>query len=352
MPRTRTSRRQFLTAALGVGGSIGLGAAARGTHGSESPDPAGNIAASATSDGLKAVTRASRALGCEVSLTVLHAQRDVAGRAAAAALAQLQLVEDLMSLYRPQSQLARLNRTRVFHDPHPWLTGVLRAAQTLSKKTDGAFDVTVQPLWNLYSAANRSGRVPEEAAVRAALGMVDWRRVEISRRRIRLHGEGTAITLNGIAQGFAADRVMAVLRRYGIRHALVNTGEIGTLGGKSDGQAWTAGIQHPRREDAYVELAKLDGRCLATSGDYATGFSGDHAYNHLFDPHTGRSPEAFASVSVVAATAIQADALSTAVFVLGLERGLQLVRSTPAADAMLVLKDGRTLSTEGFPAAV
>ena len=159
------------------------------------------------------------------------------------------------------------------------------------------------------------------------------------------------MTLNGIAQGFAADRAMAALRRHGIGHALVDAGEIGTLGGRDASEPWKVGIQHPRRQDAYIEIAKLDGRCLSTSGDYATSFDEDHRDHHIFDPHTGRSPAAFSSVTIAAPTATQADALSTAVFVLGPERGLDLVRSSPSVDALLVLKDGRTLATDGFPAA-
>ena len=146
------------------------------------------------------------------------------------------------------------------------------------------------------------------------------------------------------------DVVLPVRVRHGIRHALVNTGELASEGQKAGGEPWTVGIQHPRREDAYVWLAKLRGRCLATSGDYATHFSDDYRYNHLFDPSTGRSPEFFASVSIAAPTATLADALSTAVFVLGAEQGLKLVRAMPGVDALFVFKSGRVFATEGFPA--
>ena len=109
------------------------------------------------------------------------------------------------------------------------------------------------------------------------------------------------------------------------------------------------GIQHPRRADAYLALAKLRGRCLATSGDYATCFRGDYRYNHLFDPASGTSPQCFSSVSIAAPTATLADALSTAVFVLGAEEGLRLIHSMPNVDAMFVFKDGRVLTSQGFP---
>jgi thiamine biosynthesis lipoprotein len=121
------------------------------------------------------------------------------------------------------------------------------------------------------------------------------------------------------------------------------------MGNKPSREAWTVGIQHPRMEDAYVALARLDGRCLATSGDYATSFTADRRDNHIFDPRTGRSPANFASVSVLAESGLLADGLSTAVFVLGLEHGLELIEATPGADALFVLNDGRTRTTRGFP---
>ena len=155
--------------------------------------------------------------------------------------------------------------------------------------------------------------------------------------------------MNGIAQGYAADRAAAALNRHGIRHALINTGEVNALGRKSNDTAWTVGIQHPRREDAYISLARLAGRCLATSGDYATTFSSDFQHHHLFDPRSGRSPTHVSSVSIAAPSALQADALSTAVFVLGPERGLELVQAFRGADALLVKKDGSALATNGFP---
>lgn len=160
-----------------------------------------------------------------------------------------------------------------------------------------------------------------------------------------------SITLNGIAQGYAADAAMRVMRAHGVRHALIDAGELGALG-RSRGRApWSAGIQHPRVADAFAALARLEDRCLATSGDYETAFSADYSRHHIVDPRSGRSPGELASVSVAAPTAMLADALSTAVFVLGTERGLALLREHPGSDALLITKSGRHLATAGFPFA-
>jgi len=293
--------------------------------------------------------RTSYALGSSITMSVWHRDEEAAEAALDAAFAELELVESVMSIYRTESQLSRLNQESMLTQPHPHLVTVLEYATAMAKETNGSFDVTVQPLWDLYHNAKKHNCLPNEAEVIQSRALVDWRRLQITPSRIQLTGEGTAITLNGIAQGFAADAAMAVLRRAGVAHALIDAGEMNALGVKPDGSAFTVGIQHPRHDDAFVSMAKLQDRCLATSGDYQTRFSDDFAHHHLFDPHTGHSPTELASVSIVAPTAMAADALSTAVFVLGAERGMDLVRRTPGTDALLVSKSGKITSTDGFP---
>jgi FAD:protein FMN transferase len=266
-----------------------------------------------------------------------------------AAFAELELVEQVMSLYRPDSQVCRLNRDRALERPHPYLLEVLAMAEQTSRGSGGAFDITVQPLWTLFAACQTQGRLPTDEEVASARASVDWQAVEVTSGHVRLRAPATSITLNGIAQGFAADRAIAVLRDHGVGQALVNSGEVGSLGRKSHGQDWTVGIQHPREPDAFVSLAKLRGRSLATSGDYETAFSQDFSKHHIFDPRTGDSPSELASVSIVAPTATQADALSTAAMVLGSEKSLTWIERLPNVDALFVLKDGSSLHTRGFP---
>ena len=341
----RFTRRRFLTGMLGTGAALAAFAAHRSLrHSATTGDGDAHLP-----KGLELAVRSGNAFGTRVSISVVHPDSTTAQRALNAAFAQLELVDQLMSLYRPDSEIRRLNDQRELVRPHPYVCRVLKAAEDMSRQTDGAFDITVQPLWNAYASASQEGQEPDAATLTNALRLISWRDVEVSPSRVRLRRTGSAITLNGIAQGFAADRVLETLRGGGIEHALVDSGEIGALGGKTNQEDWTVGVQHPRQQDAFVCLARLRGRCLSTSGDYETSFRADHREHHIFDPHSGHSPGEFASVTVAAPTATAADALSTAVFVLGLDRGLKLVRATPAADAFFVFKDGRTLSTEGFP---
>jgi thiamine biosynthesis lipoprotein len=283
--------------------------------------------------------REGRAFGAKASITVLHEDPAVARRAVDAAFAVLEAVEAALSLYRPESPIRRLNRSGILADPPRELREVLGAALEWHRRSGGAFDPTVQPLWEAHAGDALPGTI-EEARRR-----VDASRIEIRASGIRL-GPGQAITLNGIAQGYAADRVREVLRAHGIRHALADTGEFAGMGERPGGGPWRVGIQHPRRADAYVALAALEDRFLATSGDYATRVGSGH---HVFDPATGRSAEALESATILAPTGLEADALSTAVFVLGPERGMDLIRSREGVDAFLVLDDGSTLRTPAFP---
>ncbi len=330
-------RRRFL---LAVGGSIGA-AGALAICSYERPLPGT----------LHTITRSRPALGTEVRITALHASPTVAERAIEAAFDELSLVESLMSIYRPDSQISELNTTGSLSSPHPYVLDVLRHAQQVSALSRGAFDVTVQPLWEVFAAAGKANQAPSDSDVAAARAKVNWRHLQVNENQVQLAQPEMQITLNGIAQGFAADRLVATLRAGGIEHALIDAGEMQPLGHSPRGNPWRVGIQHPRRPDAYIALAELNGRALATSGDYATPFSRDRRHHHIFDPSTGYSPAELASVSIVAPTAMAADAFSTACFVLGPQRSLEMIAKLTAVDAYLVLKDGETLATPGFPLA-
>lgn len=344
------SRRKFISILAGAGGAavvggVGIFHLLSGNR----PRTVNNTSTGTNVRGLQAAYRTTAAFGAEVTLTVLAERFEQADRAAGEATAELQRIERVMSIFRPDSQLSRLNRDAVLSDPDPLLVETLLNASELSQRSAGAFDVTVQPIWSAYALADRESRLPGESELASARALVGWQGVEVSRSRIRLARAGMALTLNGLAQGLAADRVVSVLRENGIEHALINTGEVASLGRGQAGRPWVSGIQHPRVPEAYMATMKLDGRCVATSGDYETRFGQGFENHHIFDPATGRSPGELASLTVLAPRAVDADGLSTAAFVLGGSRGLELLAGYKNVDALMVFKDGRTLATSGFP---
>ena len=292
--------------------------------------------------------RSARALGTEVNLTVFHPDEAVARQALDAALERIEHVEQLMSLYRPDSQLSLLNRQGVLRRPHPDLVTVLTRAAALSRLTQGAFDVTVQPLWRLYADRTGNGALPTEAETEKVRQRIGWRHVRIEPDIITFDRAGMQITLNGVAQGLAADLAQQALKEQGIEHALIDAGELNAMGSPLQRDAWHIAVQHPR-ETGSIANTGLQDRCLSTSGDYATRFTDDHRHHHLLDPRTGLSPAQWASVSVAAPSALEADALSTALFLLGPEEAKEMVESLDRVDALFVSKSGEVTTTEGFP---
>ncbi len=334
------SRRKLLTSSLGGAGALAL-LAMRGRLGANASSPPALPAGDP-------LVRTTRALGTAVSITVVHPDHVLADRAIDAAFAEVRQIEQVLSIYLPDSQVSRLNREGEVQ-AHPHLLNMLSASLDLSRRSDGAFDITVQPLWELYAGAAKNRQIPADAEIESVRKFVDWTAIDVQGSTVRFLKPGTKITFNGIAQGYATNCARNILKSHGIEHALVDVGELTTIGNKPPGEKWKVGIQHPRVADAFVAVAMLQDRGLATSGDYETTFSEDKAYNHIFEPATGRSPTEFSSVSIAAPTAAEADGLSTAVFVLGFEKGMKLLQSREGFDALFVFKDGRTATTNGFP---
>lgn len=294
---------------------------------------------------------AAIAFGTTVSVTVLHQDAGIARAAIDAALAQAIHVDRLMSIYDGASQVFALNRDGTLARPHADLLAVLRQAEQLSRLTRGAFDITVQPLWQAFRRAVDAGGLPNEAERRTHRGQVGWKRVLVDEAAIRLVGRHTAITLNGLAQGYAADLALAALRPFGIEHALLDTGEFAARGHNPAQQPWTLGVADPRDQQAMAAIVRTDGRCLATSGDYAAAFTPDFAHHHIFDPATGDSPTELASVSVVAPSAVLADGLSTAFMVMGAKKSHALAATLAGVDLLTINKRGVVWRSPGFPLA-
>jgi thiamine biosynthesis lipoprotein len=321
-------RRRFLQTAMGLG-AMALAA----------PLPrAGTLSRSTLPGGMRLHAGADLAFGTVIGVKLLHANGKVAENAIAEAWAEAKRIDALMSLYRPDSQVARLNRDGALDAPDRHLLAVLDCARTVSTLTGGAFDITVQPLWNLAA---------QGSPTKSALPLLGWRRVRADTRRIALDA-GMAITLNGIAQGYALDLARAALAARGIRHALIDTGEFGSLGRADGGRPWTLGVRDPRRDDGILDTLALDGRSIATSGDYATAFSADFSRHHIFDPATGASPRELAETVVAAPSGMLADALSTAFMVTGHRRALEIAATLPGVDVLLVGKDGRIARSRGM----
>lgn len=249
------------------------------------------------------VTWHGRALGAPATLILHHPDRPAAERLVAGCVAELERLEGIFSLYRPDSALSQLNRTGALAAPPPELVAILADAREFHALTDGAFDPTIQPLWRLYAdhfqrGGGEEGPVP--AAIAAARARVGLDAVRANPDRVVFGRPGMALTLNGIAQGWITDRVTDRLRAAGVTSTLVDMGEIRGLGGP-----WQVGI------DGTDAVVPLKDRAIATSSPRGFAFDPAGRYTHIIDPRTGATPSRHARITVTAPTAAAADALST-----------------------------------------
>jgi len=284
------------------------------------------------------------ALGAVANMQLHHPDRAFAGRLIERCVSEARRLEGLFSLYREDSELVALNRHGALAGPAPELVQLLTESQRYSALTGGAFDVTVQPLWDLYaqyfSRPDARPEGPAAGAVAAALVRVGYEALLVNRDRITFARPGMAVTLNGIAQGYVTDRVVDLLRSEGIARTLVDMGETRCLGAHPDGRPWEAGIADPDQPGRLRRSLPVINQAVATSGGYGFQFDPEGRFNHLFDPGTGRSPQAFKSVTVVAPTATAADALSTAFSLMEISDIDRVLSTVSGAQAHLILRDG------------
>lgn len=242
----------------------------------------------------------------------------------------------LFDYRQPQTLLARLNQSGRLVAPPAELVELLSLARSYGELTGGAFDVTVKPLLDGSAAP------------------VDYRQLFVSREEIRLGRPGMAVTLDGIAKGRVVDGAVAVLNGCGFDNVLVEAGgDLFGGGARADGSPWRVGVAHPRAgEGSVLATFSVEARAAATSGDYQHYFVTDFSEHHIVDPHSGHSPLELASATVLAPSATDADALSTACLVLGKEAGLSLLARLPNVAGLLITKEMERLATANFPSEI
>jgi len=297
--------------------------------------------------------REASIMGTRVAVELWAGDPDAGEDAVEAVLAEMRRVDALMSHYKPESQLSRVNQRAALEAVRvdPELAGLIERALQLSEQTGGAFDITYASVGYLYDY--RQHVRPTGRQIESALAAVNWRLVAVDRgaSTVRFAREGVRIDLGGIAKGYAVDRAIGILQSRGIVHALVTAGGDSRILGDRFGRPWMVGIRHPDDAERVIVRMPLVDEALSTSGDYERYFDEDgERYHHIIDPRTGRSAGEVRSVTVIGPDATTTDGLSTSVFVLGPERGLRLVEQTAGVDAVIVRRDGRVLYSSGLAA--
>lgn len=242
------------------------------------------------------------ALGSQAALYLDHPDADAI---IARAVAEIARLEAIFSLYRAESALSQLNASGRLAAPPFELLECLALCARVHAASAGLFDPTVQPLWQLYAAAYAAGAPPDAAQITAAMGLIGWQDLRFDSGEIQMR-PGMALTLNGIAQGFIADKLADLLAAEGLTDILINTGEFRALGRMPGGPGWPVDLASGGR-------VTLQARALATSAPLGTVFDGEGRVGHILNPATGLpAPATWHSVSISADSAAVADALSTA----------------------------------------
>lgn len=231
---------------------------------------------------------------------------------------------------------------------------VIDVARRYAEESQGAFDVTVFPVVSLWNIGTDQARVPSEEEIKGALKNVGYQDIVLdpAARTVFLKRPGMGLDLGGIAKGYAADRTTEKLKAMGITRGIVNLGgNIFALGTKADGTPWKIGIQNPMSDRGeYIGIVAAADQTVVTSGIYERYFEKDGKhYHHIIDPATGYPAEnELAGVSILTASSIDADALSTTCFVMGTEKALEFVKGKPGTEVLFITKDKRVIMTEGF----
>ena len=294
----------------------------------------------------KSFKRTEMIMGTLVEITVLPPNE----KAVKEAFNEMRRIDALMDIYRENSEASILNREGEARVSKETLE-VIKKSIEFSRLTRGAFDITCGPLVNLWKEAKKNKEIPTAEEIKETISLVGYKKLILEGSWVRFKEKGMQIDLGGIAKGYAVDKAIEVLKKNGIKQALVNAGgDLYALGKASQGEKWQIGIQHPRQEGKILTIIKVKDEAVATSGDYQRYFMlKGKRFAHIVNPMTGWTVQDVPmSVTIIAPDAASADALATGVFVLGPQEGMKLINSLSGIEGMIVSEGMKTVTSSGW----
>jgi thiamine biosynthesis lipoprotein len=340
MQGRRIDRRSFIK----LSGLLGLGVASTGLI---------PLTAEAVKFNKKMhkVSRTRLAMGTFVSMTLIHSSRDEAEEMMGQAFEEIDRLSKLMNRYDERTAVGELNREGHLKDIPPEVAEVVSRALYYYRRSQGGFDITVKPIIDLFKekTVDNEKALPTEEEIRKALEFVDSKNIELKGRAITFKKHGMGVTLDGIAKGYIADKASELLAAHNIKNHLINAGgDIRTMGARADKKPWTVAIQDPSKQRNYPDIVHMNNGAIATSGNYEIYFDREKMFHHIVDPRTGISPKMSTSVSVIAPTTMDADALATAVFVMNPVEGTEFINSLGRCESLVVAKNGTQRKSRGW----
>ncbi|MBO4351764.1 MAG: FAD:protein FMN transferase [Proteobacteria bacterium] len=298
-------------------------------------------------DGQYRVSQSKRAIGTQVDITAIGASKAQTEDAVIAAFEDVAAMERMFTRFDNMSPVSEANALSHLDHVPAEMASLLQTCDYYYRDTQGAFDITVKPVLDLMQKAARENRNPSESEIEDILPFIGADKLNFHDNKLALR-ENMGITLDGATPGFIADRIANILEQRGIAHYLVNAGgEIRVSGHPQNANTWRVAIQDPQKKGNYPGVLALNNGAVSTSGNYEIFFGNDKVFHHIVDAHTGKSPD-MASVTVIAPTALQADILSTAFFVMSKEQALGYCQSHPDVACLLIDNEGRQTASSNF----
>lgn len=263
-----------------------------------------------------------------------------------AAFRELERIDKKFNVYNKNSEVHFINSSKSKKIPiSDEMKNLLNFSIYISSITDGAFDVTIFPLVRLWNV-KESEKPPSDAEIQRLISQIGYKRIALKNSSLIKERADIMLDFGGVAKGYAVEKAVKVLKEHGVKSGLINAGgDIKLFGDKS----WNIGIAHPRKPNRLLGILKLKDVAIVTSGDYERYFIKDNKrYHHIMNPKTGRPAEGIMSVTVIAPDCILADALSTAIFVMGVERGLKLVELLQDVRCIIVDSNGKIFVSNGL----
>jgi len=266
------------------------------------------------------------ALGAPSNITLFHHDKKEAQKILNKSIKQISKLENLFSLYKSDSQLSILNREGFYDNPDKEMIKLFNLSMQYSALTEGAFDITVQPLWQLYNKSFSKDKMPpKEKDINKILDLINWKSIEISENKINYSNKGMSVTLNGIAQGYITDKVTETLINYGVNNTLIQLGEYRAIGKHPDNRKWKLLLSNPEHSASIGEI-EFENSAVATSAGKGTTFDQNGMHHHIFNPKDGLSSNNILQATVTSKSATEADALATSFLVMNKDKSSQLAQ--------------------------
>ena len=299
---------------------------------------------------LKKVEQTKELMSTYYTITVYDTDEGKANNSIEKAFEEIQRIDDVLSIYKNSSEANRLNEDGFIENASYDLLYNVERSLYYANLSDGAFDITVQPILDLYTHTfNDLKRPPTEEEINETLILINYKNIILSKdkKSIKLSKKGMKITLGGIAKGYAVERAIDILNKEGIQHALVNAGGNMRAIGNKGTEDWQIALENPRNKQEYITIIPLNNNAVSTSGDYERYFNENKTFHHIVNPKTGYSAIELISVTIITDNAMDADALSTSVFVLGKEKGLKLIEDL-GVKGLIITREKGIIKSSGF----